>query len=296
MAGDHGTVDSWTREYEVAVAVARAAAEVIRGYYDAANASVYTKDDASPVTDADLASDRLIREHLEAAFPEDAILTEEGLDDPGRLGSSRLWLADPLDGTQQFIDRTDAFDVFLALVVDGRPVVAAAAHPVSGTVLGAIAGHGAWVEDAHGRRPLRVPAYDPTVMPRLSTNRYQTLAQDWPLLVRVAERAEFVPPPDSTPFHPRAWFDLPGSPPEYEGYLGIGRGPNGAAVGGEWDLAAPDLILHEAGGRYTDELGRTLMYNKDDAAIRHGIAAAINADLHARLVDALAAERSLSSR
>ena len=70
-------------------------------------------------------------------------------------------------------------------------------------------------------------------------------------------------------------------------------GPNGAAVGGEWDLAAPDLILHEAGGRFTDELGRTLIYNKDDAAIRHGIIAAIDADLHQRLVDALAAVRSL---
>jgi 3'-phosphoadenosine 5'-phosphosulfate (PAPS) 3'-phosphatase len=283
----------WAREYAVAVEAVREAAMAVREFYDAATAAVYTKDDESPVTDADLASDRLIREHLEAAFPNDALLTEEGLDDPGRLGSSRLWLADPLDGTQQFIDRTGAFDVFLALVVDGRPVVAVTGHPVSGTVLSAIAGAGAWVEDTDGKRPLRVPALDPAKTPRLSANRYQTLPQDWPLLLKVAERAGFVPPAAPKPFHPRAWYHLPGTTPEFEGFLGIGRGPNGAAVGGEWDLAAPDLILHEAGGRFTDEQGRTLIYNKDDAAIRHGIIAAIDAGLHQRLVDALAAERSL---
>jgi hypothetical protein len=119
------------------------------------------------------------------------------------------------------------------------------------------------------------------------------LPQDWPLVIGVAERAGFVPPPEPKPFHPRAWFDLPGSPPEYEGFLGIGRGSNGAAVGGEWDLAAPDLILHEAGGRFTDEGGRTLVYNKDDATIRHGIAAAIDPGLHSRIVEALAVERAI---
>lgn len=283
-------------EHRVAVAAVRDAAEVVRRFYDDATAAVYTKADASPVTDADLASDRLIRERIGAAFPDDAILTEEGLDDPVRLGASRLWLADPLDGTQQFINRTGAFDVFLALIVGGRPVVAATGHPVSGTILSAIAGEGAWVEDADGRRPLRVPPYDPAVTPRLSTNLYQTLPQDWPLVIRVAERAGFTPPETPRAFQPRDWFPLHGDAPRYEAFLGIGRGPNGAAVGGEWDLAAPDLILHEAGGRFTDELGRTLTYNKDDAAIRHGIAAAIDHDLHARLVQALAEERAISSR
>ncbi len=294
MSVDAQPGSRWAGEYRVAVAAVKAAAEVVRGYYDAANAAVYTKADASPVTDADLASDRLIREHLTAAFPADAILTEEGLDDPARFGASRLWLADPLDGTQQFINRTGAFDVFLALIVGGRPVVAVSGHPVSGTMLSAIAGEGAWVEDSAGKRRLRVPESDPAMKPRLSTNLYQTLPRDWPVVIETAERAGFLPPHEPRAFQPRDWFELPGSPPKYEAFLGIGPGPNDATVGGEWDLAAPDLILHEAGGRFTDELGRMIIYNKDDASIRHGIAAAIDAQWHARLVDALAAKRAIS--
>jgi 3'-phosphoadenosine 5'-phosphosulfate (PAPS) 3'-phosphatase len=281
----------WGREHAVAVDAVRAAASAIRAFYEAANAGVYTKSDDSPVTDADLASDRILRNHLTAAFPDDAILTEEVEDDPARLGAERLWLADPLDGTQQFIDRTGAFDVFLALIVGGRPVVAATAHPPSGTILSAIVGQGAWYDIGDGPKPLRVPGLDAGQPPRLSTNRYQTLPEDWPLLVEVAERAGFVPPSSPRPSHPRAFFPETGGV-EYEAFLGIGRGPNGATVGGEWDLAAPDLILHEAGGRFTDELGRTITYNKDDASIRHGIIAVIDPAFTARLASALEDVRS----
>jgi len=279
-----------SREHEVAVAAVRAAAAIIRTYYDAMNAEIYTKSDASPVTDADLASDRIIREHLLAAFPDDAILTEEVADDPSRIHASRLWLADPLDGTQQFIDRTGAFDVFLALIQGGRPIVAATAHPPSGTVLSAIAGQGAWVDHGDGPRPLRVPELSPDSLPRLSTNRYLTLQTDWPTVIAVAGRTGIQPPSGPRPFHPRAWYPETDGP-EYEAFLGIGRGPNGAAVGGEWDLAAPDLILREAGGEFTDERGQTIIYNKDDASIRHGIIAVIDPAMTSLLADALAAER-----
>jgi 3'-phosphoadenosine 5'-phosphosulfate (PAPS) 3'-phosphatase len=284
----------WSKEYAVAVAAVREAAEAIRGYYDAASAAVYTKADASPVTDADLASDRILRAHLTTAFPDDAILSEEVEDDRARLSNDRVWLADPLDGTQQFIDRTGAFDVFLALVVGGRPVVAATAHPPSGTVLSAIEGRGAWFDTGAGPKPLRVPALDPAIRPRLSTNRYHTLPEDWPLLVAVAEEAGFTPPPGPHPAHPRAYFVETGGP-DYEAFMGIGRGPNGATVGGEWDLAAPDLILHEAGGRFTDELGRTITYNRDHAAISHGIIAAIDPAYNDLLASTLATLRGAGS-
>ncbi|MEZ4495204.1 MAG: hypothetical protein R2845_00135 [Thermomicrobiales bacterium] len=115
-----------------------------------------------------------------------------------------------------------------------------------------------------------------------------TLQQDLPTVIEVGQRSGFDPvPAGPLPFHPRAWYPETGGP-EYEAFLGIGRGPNGAAVGGEWDLAAPDLILHEAGGRFSDELGRTIVYNKDDSAIRHGVIAAIDPGMAERLVSTLA--------
>jgi hypothetical protein len=161
-------------------------------------------------------------------------------------------------------------------------------------VLSAVVGEGAWFDAGNGPRPLRVPAVTSSARARLSTNRYMTLEADWPTVLAVADRAGITPPPGPLPFHPRAWYPETGGP-EYEAFLGIGRGPNGAAVGGEWDLAAPDLILHEAGGVFTDELGRTIIYNKDDSAIRHGIIAAIDAELAERLRASLQAERDAVS-
>ena len=142
-------------------------------------------------------------------------------------------------------------------------------------MLSAIAGQGAWVDHGDGPRPLRVPELSPDSLPRLSTNRYLTLQADWPTVIAVAGRTGIQPPSGPRPFHPRAWYPETDGP-EYEAFLGIGRGPNGAAVGGEWDLAAPDLILREAGGEFTDERGQTIIYNKDDASIRHGIIAVID--------------------
>lgn len=281
-----GQATPWAAELALAAAATRAAAAAITAHYAARDARVYRKPDGSPVTDADLAADRILRAHVGLAFPDDPILTEEGEDPPARLLARRCWLADPLDGTQQFINRTDEFDVLLALVVDGRPVTAAACHPVSGAVLTAAAGQGAWIEDGRGRRRLEVPPVGTGV--RLGTNRSHTRVEDWPLLLRVADRAGVARPERRDVFHARGFFDL-GAGARYEAYLGLGP-PPGGAVGGEWDFAAPDLILREAGGLLTDEQGATLRYNRPDPLARHGVIVAADPAVHARLVAALARE------
>jgi 3'-phosphoadenosine 5'-phosphosulfate (PAPS) 3'-phosphatase len=283
---------SFQRELEVAVAAVRDAAATIAAYYAGASVAIYTKRDASPVTDADLASDRILRNQLTAAFPNDSILTEEGVDDPIRLSRPRVWIADPLDGTQQFIDRTGEFDVFLALVTDGRPVVAVAGHPVTGTILSAVAGEGATIEDNAGKRPLRVAPIERDGHVHLGANRYHTLPRDWPLLVRIANAAGVIPPASPIPFTPRAFFSLDGHPPAYEAYLGIGPHPGDPSVGSDWDMAAPDLLLHEAVGVLTDDRGELIRYNKPEVEMRHGVVASTNRAVHQRLLDQLALERA----
>jgi len=84
---------------------------------------VSTKPDGSPVTSADLAADAAIRATLCEAFPGDAILTEEGVDDGARLSSRRCWIGDPLDATSHFVAGSDDFDTFVALAVNGVPAV-----------------------------------------------------------------------------------------------------------------------------------------------------------------------------
>ena len=268
----------WSMELDFAIETARAAAAEIARFYESGSAAIRAKGDDSPVTDADLASDRIIRERIGRAFPADALLTEEGADDPSRLSVRRCWIADPLDGTQDFINRTGQFDVFLALAEDGAPVVGVACHPPTGLVLAAAAGGGAWLDDGAGRQPLRTqPAIGET--PRLNTNRYHTRPDDWPLLRRIALRANLVPPSEPHPFHPRAFFPVNGNPPAYEAHLGIGPARPDESIGGEWDLAAPDIILAEAGGLLTDLQGQRLRYNQPDPAIRRGLIATASPEL-----------------
>src|SRR5687768_562762 len=126
---------AYSEELEFAIGVVNRASLEVRRLYEDQSAATYIKDDQSPVTDADLASDRIIREALAHEFPADAVLTEEGIDDESRLSAQRVWIADPIDGTQQYVDRTGQFDILLALVVGGRPVVSVMAQPATGVFL-----------------------------------------------------------------------------------------------------------------------------------------------------------------
>jgi 3'-phosphoadenosine 5'-phosphosulfate (PAPS) 3'-phosphatase len=287
--GEHNG-EAWATEARVARAAVREAAAAIMGYYERADAGVYVKADDSPVTDADLASDRIIRAYLAERFPDDAILTEEVADEPARLTKTRCWIADPIDGTQQFIDRTGEFDVFLALIVAGRPVVGVSGHPPSGQLLWAIEGQGAWMEMDGKSQPLRFGRPDGGT---LATGRYHGAPGNLPFLTQVTRRAGLADPIVSPMgFQPRSFCPPDGSP-RYDLFVGLGTdvdGPNFS--GGEWDFAAADLIVREAGGVFTDVRGRRLIYSKPDARNFGGILAATGPALHARVLAALSEELS----
>lgn len=111
---------------EPVVAIALAAGEAILGYYGpAADASLRRKADASPVTIADEAAERLILDRLVLLTPDIPTVSEEahhaGLA-PRDVGR-RFWLVDPLDGTKEFLKRNDEFTVNIALIEDRRPVL-----------------------------------------------------------------------------------------------------------------------------------------------------------------------------
>jgi 3'-phosphoadenosine 5'-phosphosulfate (PAPS) 3'-phosphatase len=165
-------------------------------------------------------------------------------------------------------------------------VVAAICQPTTGVTLSAVAGQGATVTDAQGTRPLIA---DPTnASPtRIATNRYHTPPSKWPRFIAAVDRAGITPPTRTEAFVPRAFFDLASAPARYNSYLGIGPDPEDIASGGEWDVAAPDLILNEAGIRLTDHRGEFFQYNQPNRELRSGIIAAIDPEVHARLVAAI---------
>lgn len=143
-----------------------AGAAILALYGTAAGARL--KADASPITEADLAADRLIAATLGARFPEIPLISEESIGDRQAppAGARRFFLVDPLDGTKEFIGRTDEFTVNIGLIEDGRPVAGIVHAPALGVTYVAVDGEAYWLARGERRGPLRArrPAKDGTVI------------------------------------------------------------------------------------------------------------------------------------
>lgn len=269
-------------ELDAALDAGRRAAALILEFYDAKSAGTYIKSDGSPVTDADLASDRAIRETIRSRFPNDALLTEEGANDPARLSNRRCWIVDPIDGTAQFVGRTGMFDVMIALAIDGRVEVAVAVQPVTGLVQVAVRGDGAWEIREGDATPFRIePSSTP---PRLVASKWYQGNEMRDVLARVARDIGAKPPPVlEVGFQSRNLSDQSRT---LDGFIGLPPDSH-ISIAQEWDLAAVDLIVTEAGGCFTDCWGRPHTYNKRNTGISGGLLVASDPDLHQRLVGAL---------
>lgn len=270
---------TYARELQVALAACNRAAATIMDYYTAHSAETYTKGDGSPVTDADIAADRVISDTILAAFPGDAMLTEESEDDETRLANPRVWIIDPIDGTAQFVARTGRFDVLIALAIDGAVAVAATIQPTTGLIHAAIAGAGAWRNDGNGWEQLIITA--PDEPPRLVASQYYLLPDQESWIPALADALGTDPPEVmDVGFQPRA-LDPAGR--AYDAFLGFPQDPTIFAAR-EWDIAASDLIIHEAGGSLTDFHGRRHRYNKPDTHIEDGLLVSASPALHERLL------------
>jgi 3'(2'), 5'-bisphosphate nucleotidase len=125
--------------------------------------AVSHKDDSSPLTQADLAAHGYIVEQLTRLWPDVPVLSEEAADIPyaTRAQWHRYWLVDPLDGTKEFIKRNGEFTVNIALIDNGRPVLAVVHVPALGVSYSAAEGQGAFREDASGRAAIRTRKVPP---------------------------------------------------------------------------------------------------------------------------------------
>lgn len=277
MNTDGALEKKYERELEVAVDLARAAGQTILAEYEKP-LRVEQKshdDDVEPVTQADRIANELIVNGLKAEFPSDGILAEESVDTERRLSKSRVWMVDPLDGTNGFIDGNGDFAVQIGLVEDGEPVIAVVYLPLSRVLYRAVAGNGSWIE-----RPQReteratVSERQTFATMRLAASR----SHRSPRMNKVVERFGFREE--------------------------VQRGSVGIKVGllveqqcdvyihlssrtKQWDTCAPQLILTEAGGRLTDLFGRPLNYNVKDVNNRNGLVAS-NGASHELIIETLA--------
>ena len=225
------------------------------------NPSRWAKAGGSPVTEADMAVDTFLRTSLLAARPHYGWLSEETADDPVRREREAVFVVDPIDGTRGFIEGDDRWCVSLAVVRGERPVVAVLYAPARDEFYTAVMGEGAWLRD----KPLSVSPAPVlrgarTAGPRgwlKSGALSRTGAHIQSHVPSLAYRFTAVASGDFD-----AAFASPGSH--------------------DWDLAACDLLVHEAGGRLTDLQGNPAVYNRDSP--RHGVLAAANLRLHPELV------------
>lgn len=143
---------------QVAELASRAGEAVLEVY--AGDFEVQTKEDESPLTQADLASERLILEGLRELTPDVPVLAEESeaLPFEERAGWQLAWLVDPLDGTKEFVKRNGEFTINIAMIEDGNPVLGVVHAPVLGVTYLASRGQGAYRRDAEGETRLAVQA------------------------------------------------------------------------------------------------------------------------------------------
>ena len=209
------------------------------------NASLkhWIKGKDSPVSEADIAVDNLLRERLLAIVPDAGWLSEETEDDPARMSRRRVWVVDPIDGTRAYIAGLVDWTISAALVEDGRPIVAALFAPAENEFFSAIVGEGAV---CNGQR-ITATEGESLEGARLSGPR------------RTVEQLTVAVP---------SIMALPRVHSLALRFARVAQGRLDAALSGgsshDWDLAAADLLVHEAAGALTTLAGDRILYNRPE--------------------------------
>ncbi|HET6396526.1 MAG TPA: 3'(2'),5'-bisphosphate nucleotidase CysQ [Pseudoxanthomonas sp.] len=250
---------------ETVIAIARQAGAAIMEIYDK-EFDVAHKEDASPLTAADLAAHRIIVEGLERLTPDLPVLSEESAGVPWetRRHWPSYWLVDPLDGTREFIKRNGEFSVNIALIVQGAPELGVVQAPVGGQVWHAVRGEQAYRRDGHRDEPLRTRA--PAGAPlRVAASRSHRDPRTQAVLDRMG-RIEEVALGSSLKFCRIA-----------EGALDVYPrfGPTS-----EWDTAAGQCVLQAAGGALlATATGKPFRYNRRESLLNGDFIALGDPDL-----------------
>jgi 3'(2'), 5'-bisphosphate nucleotidase len=231
-------------------ALARDAGRAILEVY-ASSFNVQEKEDRSPLTEADLRSERLILAGLKRIAPEVPVLSEESGQVPWgtRRNWSRLWVVDPLDGTKEFIQRNGEFTVNIALVDEHRPVLGVVHAPALERDYFACEGIGAFRSDAEAAgRPIHVARRGPGPVRVVGSRSHRGNSLD-SFLARVGPH-EFVEVGSSL----KLCLVAEGKADVYPR-----MGPTS-----EWDTAAGQCVLEQAGGQVLKLDGEPLAYNRED--------------------------------
>ena len=252
-----------SKELQAALEAARAAAEVIRSLYQK-NIAVKTKSDASPVTEADVRAEEVIKEVLSRHFPSYGFYGEEtGQQD---MNAENVWLVDPIDGTKSFVRECPFFSTQIALMRGGKLVVGVSSAPAYGELAWAESGGGAFMND----KPIHVSATHQLAQTIVSTGNLKTLTRSaqWSRFGDLIPRISRI----------RGYGD-------FVHYHLLARGSLDVVIESDvniLDIAALTVIVREAGGRFTDLSG-------GEVGLATTSVLATNGPLHPVILEALEA-------
>ena len=241
-------------ELDLAIKAAKEAGNTILKIYEK-DFKTFTKTDNSPVTDADLQSNKIIKEIL--SVTKHSILSEEDVDDKNRLSNDMVWIIDPLDGTSDFIDKTGEFTVMIALVENQRPILGVIAWPTEKTLFVAQKNCGAFRYSDNKWEKISVTKISELPKCRTIGSRHHLSDKEKDFIEKIGIKD----------------FTSIGSS------LKVGKISSGQAEVyitttnkmKEWDTAASHCIISEAGGKMTDMLGNELTYNNENVYHQNGI-------------------------
>ena len=254
-------------ELDIAIKAAdqagRAILEIYQGNYETS-----TKNDDSPITDADLKSNEVIKEILVQTGHQ--ILSEEDTDDLSRLSQEMIWIIDPLDGTSDFIGKTGEFTVMIALIKNKKPILGVIGWPTGKTMFVAQKGSGAFRFSNEQWSKISVTKVSDIPKCRTVGSRHH-LSDKEKLFIKKLGIEDFTSIGSS---------------------LKVGKISSGEAEAyitttnkmKEWDSAASYCIISEAGGKMTDMSGNDLTYNNEDVYHQNGILVT-NGLIHNKIVE-----------
>jgi 3'(2'), 5'-bisphosphate nucleotidase len=266
----------YERELKTARETARAAGRVALAFYGKALHVERKGTMDEPVTEADYAANRIIVEALGREFPGDGLLSEETTDTGERLRRERVWIVDPLDGTNGFIDGTGDFAVQIGLAEAGKAVIGVVYLPLADVMYWAARDAGAWVERGETGEPERM---------------HVSKVNDVTEMRLAASRSHRSPRMDAVIDHFKFKDEV------RSGSVGIKIGLIAerrtdlyihlSSRSKQWDTCAPECILAEAGGRLTDLFGSPIRYNTPDIQNHNGLVAT-NSVAHKTIIEGLA--------
>src|SRR5579863_8260066 len=251
-----------TRELALAKKAARAAGEILRGYWKREGLKIGSKGHDNPVTQADLEADGAIKKLLRDPFPDYGWLSEETADNDDRLKCRRVWIVDPLDGTKEFITGIPEFAVAIALVENGTPVLGVTFNPIKREMYWGARGAGCYLNT----RRVRVTRTRTLKSATVLASRSETKRGEW----QVFDGMWKVSPTGSVAYKlamvaaGRADATFTRSPKS------------------EWDVCSGAALVAAAGGTVTDINGNPVRFNQKNPLLPGFIAD--NTTLHRELL------------